>query len=445
MPRHRVALSILLAASTLMAPGAQAEDPILTGLASLYPSLDTLYRDLHRHPELSLREKETSRKLAVLLSEAGYEVTERVGGYGIVGVMKNGTGPTVLIRTDMDALPVREQTGLPFASTVVVKNDAGDDVGVMHACGHDIHMTSWIGAARLLARQRDRWHGTLVFVGQPAEESLEGAEAMLRDGLLTRFPRPDFAIGIHDIHVLPAGQIGVTAGPAYAASTAVDVTFHGKGGHGAMPHMTIDPILIAARTVVTLQSIVSREVNPFDPAVVTVGTFHAGTRRNIIPDDAKIELTVRSFKPEVQKHLLASIERIARAEAAAAGASRPSDVEVAVSNGGEVVVNDSTLAARLLGSLRRGYGEGNVVPAPPTSASEDFGAFGRAAGIPSVMLWVGAIEPAEFARAAATGATVPGPHNAKFAPDRERTIRAGVAAFALSVLELLNPGRSMQK
>jgi amidohydrolase len=438
---RRNTLALVLLAALIAAPGGvRAGDPLLGDISRLAPSLDTLYRDLHGHPELSSHEQETSRTLAARLREAGYVVTEHVGGYGIVGVMKNGAGPTVLLRTDMDALPVREETGLPFASRVTARNDAGEEVGVMHACGHDIHMSSWIGAAVLLAQHRERWKGTLVLVGQPAEESLEGAAAMLRDGLLTRFPRPDFAVGIHDIQVLPSGQIGVTAGPAYAASTAVDLVFHGKGGHGAMPHVTIDPILIAARTVVTLQSIVSREVNPLDPAVVTVGTFHAGTRRNIIPDAAKLELTVRSFKPAVQKHLLSAIERIARAEAAAAGADRPSDVEVTVSNGGEVVVNDSALAFRLLGSLRRGYGEQNVVIAPPTSASEDFGAFGRAAGIPSVILWVGAIEPAEFAKAAATGSTVPGPHSAKFAPDRERTIRSGVAAFALSALELLEPG-----
>jgi amidohydrolase len=437
MSRLFLAASLVLGLLGFSANPARAGEPALAGLSSIYPSLDSLYRDLHRHPELSLHESATSQTLALRLRQAGFDVTEHVGGYGIVGVLKNGQGPTILVRTDMDGLPVRELTGLPYASTVTVMNDAGQEVGVMHACGHDIHMTSWIGAAQLLSQRRDLWRGTVLFVGQPAEESLQGAAAMLHEGLLTRFPRPDVAIGIHDIHVLPAGQIGVTAGPTYAASTAVDVTFHGRGGHGAMPHVTIDPILIAARTVVTLQSIVSREMNPFDPAVVPVGTFHAGTRRNIIPDAAKIELTVRSFKPEVQKHLLASIERIARAEAAAAGASAPGDVDVAVDEGADVVVNDSTLALRLLASLRRDYGEANVVPAPPSSASEDFGAFGRAAGIPSVILWVGAVEPGEFARAAAAGAAVPGPHSAKFAPDRERTIRTGVAAFTLSIMELL--------
>ena len=246
----------------------------------------------------------------------------RSAGTGIVAVLKNGPGPTLWMRTDLDALPLKEQTGLPYASAVTTKSDAGETVGVMHACGHDIHMVSWLGAAVLLAKSKDRWHGTLVLVGQPAEELLSGAQAMIKDRILERFPKPDFVVGLHDTNFLPAGQIGIVSGPASAASNAVDITFYGKGGHGAAPHRTIDPVLIAARAVVTLQTIVSREVNPFDPAVVTVGTFHGGTKRNIIADEAKLELTVRSYKPEVQKQLLAAIERIAKAEAAAARAPK---------------------------------------------------------------------------------------------------------------------------
>jgi len=266
---------------------------------------------------------------------------------------------------------------------------------------------------------------------------------MINDGLLTRFPRPDFTFAVHDTNLLPAGQIGVLGGPVYAASNAVDITFFGKGGHGAAPHLTIDPLLIAARTVVTLQTIVAREVNPFDPAVVTVGTFHAGTKRNVIADEAKIELTVRSYKPEVQKHLLQSIERIAKAEAAAAGAPREPSVVVIAKEASEVVFNDPALAARIKSALVRALGEANVVTAEPSSASEDFGAFGRAAGVPSIMLRVGAIEPGEFAAAKAVGKTLPGPHSPLFAPDRERTIRTAAAAFTVSVLELL--GQSAEK
>jgi amidohydrolase len=412
--------------------------PELSGLDALYPSLDALYIDLHRNPELSLHESKTAAKLASRLRELGFEVTEQVGGNGVVGVLRNGAGPTVLVRTDMDALPIAEKTGLSYASTVVVKSDAGESLPVAHACGHDIHMASWIGAATLLAHAKDRWHGTLVFVGQPAEEVLQGAQAMISDGLLTRFPRPDFALAIHDTNFLPAGQIGVVAGPAFAASNAVDITFYGKGGHGAQPHLTIDPLLIAARTVVTLQTIVAREVNPFDPAVVTVGTFHAGTKRNVIADEARIELTVRSYKPEVQKHLLQSIDRIAKAEAAAAGAPREPSVVVLPKEASEVVFNDPALAARLKSALARAIGEGNVVPLEPSSGSEDFGLFGRDAGVPSIMLRVGAIEPGEFAAAKAAGKFMPGPHSPLFAPDREPTIRTAVAAFTVSVLEVLD-------
>jgi amidohydrolase len=352
-------------------------------------------------------------------------------------VLRNGPGPVVLVRTDMDALPVKEVTGLPYASTATARNGAGEIVPVMHACGHDIHMASWVGAATLLSRARDRWRGTLVFVGQPAEEVVRGAEAMVVDGLFTRFPKPDFALAIHDTNVLPSGQIGVTPGPASAASNAVDITFFGRGGHGAAPHRTIDPLLIAARAVVTLQTIVSREVNPFDPAVVTVGTFHAGTKRNIIADEAKIELTVRSYKPEVQKRLLSAIDRIARAEAAAAGAPREPAVVVDPREATEVVFNDPTLAARLTSALRRALGDASVVPMDPVTSSEDFGVFGRVAGVPSIQLGVGATEPGELAKAKSEGRLPPGPHNSKFAPDRERTLRTGVAAFTLSALELL--------
>jgi len=443
-----IALSVLLTPPIARAQGDRSSQPPsrppltngpseLAGLDALYPSLDALYCDLHRNPELSLHEEKTAAKLAAQLRASGFEVTEQVGGHGVVGVFRNGAGPTVMVRTDMDALPIKEQTGLPYASTVSVKNDAGETMPVMHACGHDIHMASWVGAAALLAKAKDRWHGTLVFVGQPAEEVLQGAELMVKGGLLTRFPKPDFVIGVHDTNVLPAGQVGVVSGPASAASNAVDITFYGKGGHGAAPHRTIDPLLMAARAVVTLQTIVSREVNPLDPAVVTVGTFHAGTKRNIIGDEAKLELTVRSYKPEVQKQLLAAIARIAKAEAAAAGAPREPLVVVDAREVSEVVYNDPALVARLTTALRRTLGDANVVSTDPIMGSEDFGVFGRVAGVPSVQLRIGAVEPVEFAKAKAAGKLVPGPHSALFAPDRERTIRTSVAAFTLSVLELL--------
>ena len=439
--RAQIPLVTLVALLLIVAsPARAAEPPGLAGLDALYPSLDALYLGLHRNPELSLHEKRTAAEMAARLRAAGFEVTERVGGTGVVGVLANGPGPTVLVRTDMDALPMKELTGLPYASTVSTTNDAGETVPVMHACGHDVHMTSWVGAATFLARARTRWSGTLVFVGQPAEEVLQGAERMIRDGLFTRFPKPDFVVGLHVSNLIPSGRVGVPPGPASAASNAVDITFYGRGGHGAAPQRTIDPVLIAARAVVTLQGIVSREVNPFDAAVVTVGTLHAGTKRNIIPDEAKLELTVRSYRPEVQKQLLAAIERIAKAEAAAAGATRPPEIVVDPLEASEVVVNDPALAARLSSALRRGLGDANVVPHEPTSSSEDFGVYGRVAGVPSVQLRVGAIAPGELATAAKEGRFVPGPHNSQFAPDREPTIRTGVSALTLSVLELLGNG-----
>ena len=435
--------SLILPALLLLGPHSASSGGVreLSGLDALYPSLDVLYIDLHQNPELSLHEEKTAAKMASRLRTAGFEVTEHVGGNGVVGVLRNGVGPVVLVRTDMDALPVREQTGLAYASTVTTKNEAGEALPVMHACGHDIHMASWVGAATLLAHEKDRWHGTLVFVGQPAEEVVHGAAMMIKDGLYTRFPKPDFIVGLHDTNEQPAGQIGIVSGPASAASNSVDITFHGKGGHGALPHRTVDPIVIAARAVVTLQTIVAREVNPFDPAVVTVGTFHAGTKRNIIGDEAKLQLTVRSYKPEVQKQLLAAIERIAKAEAAAALAPKEPTVTVLADEASEVVVNDPPLAARLMSALRRSLGDASVVPAEPTTTSEDFGVFGRVARVPSIQLRVGAIEPTEFARAKAEGRLLLGPHNSGFAPDRERTIRGGVAALTLSAMDLLGSAK----
>ncbi|MBL0920936.1 MAG: amidohydrolase [Phycisphaerales bacterium] len=432
-----------LAGALIAGSACGAAPPALQGLEAIYPSIEALYIDLHRTPEISLQEEKTAAKLAARLRELGYEVTERIGGHGVVGVLRNGEGPTVMLRTDTDALPVREQTGLPFASTATAINPSGETVPAMHACGHDAHMASWIGAAALLASSKDQWRGTVVFVGQPAEEIVQGARAMVNDGLFERAARPDYVVGIHVTNLLPAGQIGVISGPASAASNSVDITFFGKGGHGAAPHRAIDPILIASRAVSTLQSIVSREVNPLDPAVVTVGTFHAGTKRNIIPDQAKLELTVRSYKPEVQRHLLEAIERIARAEAAAAGAPREPLVHVHEHEASEVVVNDPALAARLMSSLRASLGEGAVVTMDPATTSEDFGVFGAAAGAPGVQLRVGAVNPEVFARAEAADEieSIPGPHNPAFAPDPGPTLRTGVAAFTLSALELLGkPG-----
>jgi amidohydrolase len=442
MQIQRAAIKAVVIATSLLSGQSclAADPPNPPALDAIYPALDALYQDLHRNPELSFQEEKTAAKMAAQLRKLGFEVTERVGGHGVVGVLRNGAGPTVMVRTDMDALPIKELTKLPYASTVIAKSASGEMVPVMHACGHDIHMTSWVGSAALLAGAKSTWRGTLVFIGQPAEEVLQGAKAMLKDGLLTRFPKPDYVIGMHDSNLLPAGQVGVVSGPASAASNAVDITFYGKGGHGAAPHLGKDPVLLAARTVVTLQTIVAREVDPFDAAIVTVGTFHAGSKRNIIPDDAKLELTVRSYRPEVQKHLLEAITRIAKGEAIAAGAPREPLVHIDPLEASDAVINDPALAARMIKALKLALGEANVQPIPASPASEDFGDYGRAANVPSVQMRVGMVEPAEYAAAKASGKTTPGSHTAMFAPDRERTIRAGVRALTASVIDLLNVG-----
>jgi len=383
---------------------AGAPHPALAPLDEVYPSLDALYVDLHQHPELSLQEEETAAKLAARLKALGYEVTTRVGGHGVVGLLRNGTGPTVLLRTDMDALPVKEETGLPFASSVTAKNAAGETVPVMHACGHDAHMASWVGAATLLARSRDRWRGTLVMVGQPAEELVSGARAMIADGLLTRFPRPDFALALHDTSIVPSGKVAFVPGYMYANINSAELTVFGTGGHGAIPHRAVDPIVIAARIVVTLQTIVSREVNPFDPAVVTVGSIHGGTKSNIIPEEVKLQLTIRSYKDEVQDHLVSAIGRIARAEAAAGRAPREPLFQVGPRTAS--VMNDADLGRRVREALTQSLGADRVLDGQPSMGSEDFTEFGRA-GIPSLIFWLGAAEPKALAAATSPCLTWP--------------------------------------
>jgi amidohydrolase len=418
----------------LAASPAQAPDPALAPLDSLYPELEKIYTDFHRTPELSRHEEKTAAKLAALLRPLGFEVTEKVGGTGIVGVLKNGKGPTVLIREDMDALPVEERTGLPYASAVTTKDDSGATVHVMHACGHDVHMTSLVGAATLLSRAKDRWRGTLVLVGQPAEERGSGAKGMLDDGLFTKFPKPDFAISLHDSAILPAGKIAWVPGYANANVDSVDLTVYGRGGHGAYPHTTVDPIVIASRIVVALQTLVARENNPLDPAVVTVGSFHGGSKHNIIPDEVKLQITVRSYKDDVRKKLLGGIERIAKAEAAAAGAPKPP--AMTVSEGTPAMYNDPALTKRLAAVLERAFGKDNVVEGEPTMGGEDFSEFGRA-GVPSLQFNLGAVEPERYSDAQKTGAPLPSLHSSEFAPNRPITLRLGAASLTTAALDLL--------
>jgi amidohydrolase len=433
------ALSLLAVAALLSSGAAVAADPapspVLAPLDSIYPDLEKLYVDLHQNPELSLHEEKTAAKMAERLRALGFEVATGVGKTGVVGVLRNGKGPTVMLRTDLDALPVEEKTGLPYASKVTTTDDAGETVHVMHACGHDLHMTSWIGAATLLSRAKSSWRGTLVMVGQPAEEKGGGARKMLADGLYTKFPKPDFAFAIHDSAQAASGKVEYVPGYALANVDSVDITIYGKGGHGAYPHTTVDPIVIAARTVLALQTIVGRENNPLDPAVVTVGSIHGGTKHNIIPDEVKLQLTVRSYKDAVRKHLLEAIARIATAEAAAAGATRPPDVKV-TDDGTPATYNDPALTKRIAEALSRGLGAANVSEGQPVMGGEDFSEYGRA-GVPATLVWVGAVEPQKYEAWKAGGPALPSLHNSGFAPDREPTIRTGVKTVTLAALELL--------
>jgi hippurate hydrolase len=414
--------------------GAHAAAEIAGEVDAVYAQSEALYLDLHRNPELSSHETKTAAKLAAGLRELGYEVATGVGGTGIVGVLKNGDGPVVLLRTELDALPVEEKTGLPYASTVRTKDDSGAEVGVMHACGHDIHMASWMGAARIMASTRNRWRGTLVLMGQPAEETVSGAARMIADGLLTRFPRPQLALAVHDDPRTPAGVVGSHAGPILSNVDSLRVTLYGVGGHGARPETTVDPIVLAARTVLALQTIVSREVSPFDSAVVTVGTLHGGTKNNIIPDEATLGLSVRSLTDPVRQQLLRSIERIVKAEAAAAGAPREPRIERF--EGANALVNDPELSKRVTAALSRELGAARLRDSGPEMASEDFSELQRA-GVPTLMLRVGATEPAKYEAAMKSGAPLPSLHSSLFSPDREKTIKTAIAAEVIGLRELM--------
>ena len=403
--------------------------PSPSDIDHLYPGIEALYIDIHSNPELAFQEKQTAAKLAARVKELGYEVTTGVGGTGVVAVLKNGSGPVVMLRTELDALPVTEQTGLPFSSKIP---------GVMHACGHDLHMAAWAGTAQWMAAHRAEWHGTLMLIGQPAEEAGAGASAMLKDGLFARFPKPDFAVALHDDDTLPAGVIGYHAGFFRAAADFPTVTIFGRGGHGAMPQNTVDPIVIAARTILAWQTIVSRENDPQSPVVITVGAIHGGTKNNIIPDQVQLLLSVRTFDPLVRKRVLAAIARIAKAEAEAAGAPREPLIEPTPGmTGDEAVYNDPELTNRLAAALKKGMPPGNVVEMPAKMTSEDFSEYGRS-GVKAALLHIGAVDPEKLAESRRTGVPVPAPHSPQWAPVRDTTLKAAVQAETLALLNLLN-------
>jgi len=414
-----------------------AARPVLDPLAQLTPELVALYKDLHQHPELSHQEERTAAKVAERVEAAGYDVTTGVGGTGVVGVLHNGDGPTVLLRADMDALPVEEQTGLPYASTATATDADGKTVPVMHACGHDMHVTCLVGTADLLARAKGSWQGTVLAVFQPAEEVGGGARAMVDDGLFDRFGHPDVVLGQH-VAPLPAGTVGYRAGPAFAATDALKVTFFGRGGHGSRPEVTIDPVVMAATTVVRLQTVVSREIAGSDIAVVTVGAINAGTKDNVIPDTAEIKLNIRTYTPDVRHRVLAAVQRIIKGEAAASGAEK--DPDIAVIDTFPVLDNDARATARTTAAIGAVIGKGRLYEVPAATGSEDVGDFATAAKAPICYWLIGGIDPVRYAKARQAGRInldIPSNHQATFAPVVEPTLRTGVEALTAAAIEWL--------
>jgi hippurate hydrolase len=442
--------SLSILALTILAGGSVfAQQPSVEKIAeSELPSLLTIYKDIHSHPELSTREERTSALIAKELRAVGCELTEHFGkydnpkldAYGVIGIMKNGEGPTVLVRTDMDALPVEEETGLPYASKIVTKDDEGKDVHVAHACGHDVHMAAFIGTARALARLKQEWQGTIMFVGQPAEETVSGARALLKAGLYSRFGKPDFALGFHDKADMQTGHIGVTEGYTCANVDSVNITVRGVGGHGAYPHKTKDPIVLSAEIIVALQTIASRENDPIDPVVVTVGSIHGGTKHNIIPDEVKMQVTVRTYKADVRDRVLASIDRIAKGIATAAGIppERAPIVDVLKDQFSPATYNNPELTKRLVAVWKQQLGADKVEKTDPTMGAEDFSEYSLPDhSIPACDFWIGAVDPVKIADSKKNGTPLPSLHSSKFAPVPEPTIRVGIVGMTSAVLELM--------
>ncbi len=393
-----------------------------------YPRLDAIYKDIHAHPELAFQEVKTAAKLAAEMRALGFEVTEQVGRTGLVAMYRNGAGPTVMVRTELDALPMEEKTGLPYASRDKTTWQ-GRETFVAHSCGHDIHMASWLGTAKTLVSLKDQWHGTLMFIAQPAEEIGAGAMAMLGDGLFTRFPKPDFAFGLHD-GPFPYGHINYRVGVGSSNSDSLAIKFHGRGGHGAAPQQTIDPVLIAARFIVDVQTVISREKDPIEFGVVSIGAIHGGTAENIIPDEVVVRGTIRSFKPEVRTKMAAGIERTAKAVAAMSDAPPP---DISITEGAKAVMNDPALVATAEKALKAAFGD-KFRTSPPVTASEDFSEFADS-GVPSMFFHIGVYEPERVAAALnGTAPPLPPNHSPLFAPVPKPTIQTGVEAMTLAVL-----------
>jgi len=414
---------------TPKAPG--SADPALATLGALRPELEALYKDVHSHPELSMQESRTAGLAADRLRASGYEVTTGIGKTGVVGLMRNGEGPVVMLRADMDALPVEEATGLPYASKVKAVDRDGKSVPVMHACGHDMHVAWLIGATKLLAQTREAWRGTVMAVFQPAEETAEGAQAMIDDGLFEHFTKPVVVLGQH-VMVGSAGTVGGRSGVITSAADSLQIRLFGRGAHGSMPQASIDPVVMAAATVMRLQTIVSREIAAADAAVVTIGSLQAGTKENVIPDEALIKLNVRTFDEGVRQHVLAAIERIVKAEAAASGAPKPP--EITPLDRYPLVVNDPAATKRVSEAFRRHFSAERVRETGPTSASEDFGSFGGEWHVPSVFWFVGGTDPETYSKAKAAGRLneLPTNHNPRFAPVIHPTLQTGVETMVVA-------------
>ncbi|MEO5973337.1 MAG: amidohydrolase [Sphingomicrobium sp.] len=443
MTKKLVLLALAAMTLPIVSPTASTATALQDAILADMPQLMTLYRDLHANPELSMAEVRSPAKLAAEARKLGFTVTEKVGKTGVVAVMKNGPGPVLLLRADMDGLPVVEQTGLPFASKVRATARSGVETGVMHACGHDTHMTAWLGTARRLAAMKDQWSGTLVMILQPGEETGEGAKAMLDDGLYTRFPHPTHALAFHDAAAIQAGVIGVTPGYALANVDSVDISVKGVGGHGAYPQTTRDPIVLASRIVTTLQTLVSRENNPADPAVVTVGSFQAGAKHNIISDEARLQLTVRSYTPEVRQRLLDGIKRIARGEAIAAG--MPDDkMPVVTTREAEYTpstFNTDKLSNQALALFQQHFGPERAMRTPAVMGGEDFSRFWLAdKNIESLIFWVGGTPKVKWDAAGGDAAKLPSLHSPFWAPDAEAVIATATEALTLAALDILKKG-----
>jgi len=439
--RHALALfgTVFCAAALTAQPSPELKTKVTAQVEAEASSLFQLYQHLHTHPELSFQEKQTAQRIAEELRKAGYTVTENVGGYGVVGVLKNGAGPTIMVRSDLDALPVPEQTGLAYASKVKTTDPDGKEVPVMHACGHDVHMSSLIGTARVMSNLKDQWHGTLVFIGQPAEERGGGARAMLKDGLYTRFPKPDKVVALHVTSDMPVGMVGYVPGFALANVDSVDITIRGVGGHGAFPQGAKDPIVLAAQTILALQTIVSRETAPTDPAVVTVGSIHGGTKHNIIPDEVQLQLTLRSYSDQVRQQTIAAIRRITKGLAQAAGV--PDDRMPIVKISDEYTpacYNDPTLTKHLATVVDQWLGEGAATERKPVMGGEDFSEFGRTADkIPICILWLGVVDVPTYKESLRTKKALPTIHSPFFAPAAEPGIRSGVTVMSGVLFDLL--------